>query len=175
MSVEIYREGRCDIMQLFDQYYGKMYQKLKLYAFSQLKDMESAEDVVQDTFCTTIERWEQFCKSQNPEGWLMQTLKYKIMNKKRAEQKNQRIAKECENNEDAIQKQIIPTDDKYGVWMYCRERLSAEEYALLCSVIIEGKKFSEIAQEMGISLWASQKRMQRLLKKLRKMFEDEFI
>ena len=158
-------------MKLFEKYYQSQYNKLLTYAVSQLKDFEAAEDIVHDVFCTAIERGEQFHGSKNPEGWLMQTLKYKIMNKKRADQKRKKGLEVYALNAPPVPCQI----EDYGIWNYCEEILSHEDYMLLYAVVMEEQTFPTIASQIGISLWACQKRMQRLKKNLRKIVKDEFL
>mgnify|MGYP001624421429 FL=1 len=44
--------------------------------------------------------------------------------------------------------------------------LSHEELSLLKSIVLEQKPYIEVSKELGISIWACQKRMQRIRKKL---------
>ena len=44
--------------------------------------------------------------------------------------------------------------------------LPPEDYRLLCRITLEGATHLEVARELGISVWSSQKRLQRIRKKL---------
>ena len=44
--------------------------------------------------------------------------------------------------------------------------LPPEDYRLLCRITLEGATHLEVAKELGISVWSSQKRLQRIRKKL---------
>ena len=47
-----------------------------------------------------------------------------------------------------------------------RALLPPEDYRLLCRITLEGATHLEVAKELGISVWSSQKRLQRIRKKL---------
>ena len=47
-----------------------------------------------------------------------------------------------------------------------RALLPPEDYRLLCRITLEGATHLEVAKERGISVWSSQKRLQRIRKKL---------
>lgn len=47
-----------------------------------------------------------------------------------------------------------------------RALLPPEDYRLLCRITLEGATHLEVAMELGISVWSSQKRLQRIRKKL---------
>ena len=72
------RDG-MDVALLKEIYVNK-YMMFYLYAFTKTKNVGDAEDLVQDAFCTAVEKISSFSSSINPEGWIMQTLKNKIKN-----------------------------------------------------------------------------------------------
>lgn len=45
-----------------------------------------------------------------------------------------------------------------------RALLPPEDYRLLCRITLEGATHLEVARELGISVWSSQKRLQRIRK-----------
>lgn len=49
--------------------------------------------------------------------------------------------------------------------------LKEEEQQLLQKIVWEEKSYETAAEELGLSLWACQKRMQRLRRKIRKALE----
>ena len=53
-----------------------------------------------------------------------------------------------------------------------KQALTPEEYLLLKRLTIDQASHLEVAQEVGISVYASQKRLERIRKKLKKVFPD---
>ena len=158
----------------FTYLYSKQYNAQKLYAYRKLGDLDDAEDVVQEVFCTALEKIDMLLGSENPEAWLMQTLKYKVQNKLRENYK--RISR-VSNLSDSVQYGVemkFECDEDEGRWEYCQQKLSQENYKLLKLVIVEEYTISEAAHELNLSKWVAQKRMQRLMKLLQETFKNKF-
>lgn len=51
--------------------------------------------------------------------------------------------------------------------------VSKEEMYLLRRIVLEKATYLELSKELGITVWTCQKRMQRLLKKLKEKLENE--
>lgn len=62
----------------------KYFKKLTLYAVSALEDSDRAQDVVQDAFHEAVLQIDTLMTHENPGGWLMQTVKYKVRNSERS-------------------------------------------------------------------------------------------
>ena len=58
-----------------EQLYREMNDLLKGYAYSKLADWSRAEEAVQETFRIACGKQEILLDSENPKGWLMNTLK----------------------------------------------------------------------------------------------------
>ena len=67
----------------FDALYLAHVQKLLCYAQSQIQRREIAEELVQDTFHEAYLQFDRLRCHENPGGWLMQTLKNKLLNYRR--------------------------------------------------------------------------------------------
>ena len=50
--------------------------------------------------------------------------------------------------------------------------MTEDESHLLKRIVLDKATYLELSKELGISVWACQKRMQRLLKKLKSALED---
>ena len=142
------------------------YPTLFYYAAARLKDPQLAEDAVQDTFCEALNHPEELSCHPHPAAWLTQTLKYKI--KKQA----QRQAREL------LRQVPLDTARQFGVrhkevrseasiLQTAKEVLTPEEYRLLILLTIEKVSHETAAQELGISVSASYKRLERIRKKLK--------
>lgn len=69
------REATLDPSAWIDRYGDVLYR----YALSRLRDAESAQDVVQETFVAALRARQQFVGSGSEIGWLMGILKRKIV------------------------------------------------------------------------------------------------
>ena len=74
----------------FEGLYYQYFKRLMVYANTALGDPERAQDVVQDTFHEALRRIDVVSVHENPGGWLMQTLKYKIRESERDRQRQLR-------------------------------------------------------------------------------------
>lgn len=68
-----------------EKLYKEMYPALHVYTLRILGDGPLAEEAVQDAFCITCAKREQFLSSPNPQGWIMLTLKHVMQNMLRAQ------------------------------------------------------------------------------------------
>lgn len=75
-----------------EQLYHEIYDKLYRYAKNALSDPSIAEEATQDVFCIACAKSDELLQSNNPQGWLMKTLKYVIQNIKREQAKTRRLA-----------------------------------------------------------------------------------
>ena len=74
------------------QLYREMYETLYVYAKNALSDPHLAEEATQDVFCIACAKSDELLQSNNPKGWLMQTLKNLIRNIKRQRTKMKKLA-----------------------------------------------------------------------------------
>ena len=65
--------------------------------------------------------------------------------------------------EEAVQETFFEAVRKQDALM---RHAKPEDYRLLCRITLEGATHLEVAKELGISVWSSQKRLQRIRKKL---------
>lgn len=157
--------------EFFIQYYKSCFNRLKYYAYSVLRDWDRAEEAVQGVFHTAWRRIDSFMASPAPEGWLVTTLKYTLKNIQRSDQLSAKLfISIAETGELTVP---APPEAEVDVEGICQSLLSKEDYYLLRRWALDHATCGEIAQELNISLWACQKRMQRLMKKLRKHFQIE--
>ena len=85
--------GGCNLQNdRIEQLYHEIYDKLYRYAKNALSDPSIAEEATQDVFCIACAKSDELLQSNNPQGWLMKTLKYVIQNIKREQAKTRRLA-----------------------------------------------------------------------------------
>ena len=162
--------------KLINQLYRNNFCKLKRYA-QMFVHSTQAEEIVQDVFREAVEKVDQLSTHENPDGWLMQVLKNKIRNYQRATQRDL-LRLISIDSEAALQ---IPTqgnvDDRLQeeetvvlAIQKIRATLTEQELYQLKRVIYDNASHKELASELGISIWTSQKRLERARDKLARLF-----
>src|SRR5688572_14893982 len=81
------RSVHAEVDKLYKEHFGKMVASL-LYSSRDI-DLESAEDVVQDSFSAALKDWEINGPPLNPTGWLYKVCKNKALNKIRKDKRTQ--------------------------------------------------------------------------------------
>lgn len=158
-----------DKEQIFTEYYRQYFNKLKIYAYSSLRNWTRAEEAAQDTFHIAWTKIDDFTSSKNPMGWLVNTLKFTIKNIKRHDNYQMKLFISLNDIGE------VSGSDKAEVEIdidgICQSVLSKEEYYLMRRIVLDNATYKEMSEELGIKLWTCQKRMQRILQKLRKYFD----
>lgn len=167
-----------DDRQLLEGLYRQYFKKLYLYASAVLRETGQAEDVVQDTFHEGLRHMDVLAKHPNPGGWLMNTLKYKLKECQRAQRRDLRrlLCLEAAFSDERHLPEILVTAEpelrEEAVLEKIQEALTPEEYHLLKRLVFDRASHLEAAQELGISVYASQKRLERIRDKLHIVFPD---
>jgi len=151
-----------------EELYIEMHDKLTVYAQSALDDPSQAEEAVQDTFRIACAKPDDLLSSNNPRGWLFKTLKNIIKNTlhNRARLNNLLISIDVDTIEDTNSASEENFDFLYS------NIAEKEEYKLLKRIAFEKCTMLEAAQELGISVEACKKRVQRARKKLQKYLKE---
>lgn len=160
MAVKLTREQSKYIAQL----YMDMYDPLHAYAYGILGNQCLSEETVQETFRIACGKPNDLTASPNPKGWLMNTLKYVIRN---AHRKRATLEKYIAAAESADLDRIVSPDHGSNVDLMYSDLVGPAEFRLLKQVIIDGYTMLEVAEELGITVEACKKRVQRAQKKMR--------
>ncbi len=146
-----------------EQMYREMYPTLYAYALRILKDRALAEEAVQDTFCIACAKREQALSNPKPRGWLMLTLKHVMQNMLRTQRKLQRLLFLTAGEEQPTDApELLDVDVLFG------DVSDSEDFRLLKRLALEQYTIAELAQDLGISVEACKKRVQRARKRLQK-------
>ncbi len=150
---------------------------LTLYATSALGNVPKAKEIVQDTFLEAILHMEDknLMTHENPGGWLMQTLKRKIQENDRAQRRYlQRVITMAPEDLPGSASSDDPFDKLECKFILdeIRKILTPEEMHLLERLTLDKASHLEVSKELGITIWGSQKRLQRIREKLRKTFPE---
>lgn len=145
--------------------YFEMYDKLMAYARSSLDDEALAEEAVQETFRIACQKPEKLCESENPQGWLVITLKNTIRNIKSSRATAKRIVETYLLTQ---LKEISFTEDRIHLDVLYENVADMEEFRLLKEMAIDGRSHLEMARSRGITVAACKKRVQRAKEALRR-------
>lgn len=150
--------------ELLKKLYLEYYHSLFLYARSVLQDASLAEEAAQDTFYIACVKQEQLAASGNPAGWLVQTLKNILRNMKRSHSSLYSFMRTTVLYDDAV---LREGREDANVDLLYGDLLPEEDFHLLKRIVLERYSYLEAAEELGISLEACRKRVQRIKGRLR--------
>lgn len=155
---------RCEPWkETVEKLYKEMYPALHAYARRVLEDSALAEEAIQDAFCIACARRDQFLTSPNPQGWIMLTLKHVMQNMLRAQAKQQKhLSLDAGVALPAGGPELVSVDVLFS------DVSKSEDFQLLKRVALDHYTMPELAWELGISVEACKKRVQRARKRLQK-------
>ncbi len=142
-----------------------MYDMLFTYAKCLLESPALAEEAVQETFRIACVKPEALAESENPRGWITNTMKNVVRNMKRSYASLARLVVQSLSAEEQIMQGSAAdnyTDIEYS------DLIVPDEYELLKSIVLEKNSIRDAARERGISVEACRKRVQRAKQKLQK-------
>lgn len=161
-----------------EELYRTYFESLRMYAVCTLKNADLSEEVVQDTFHEASRHLEELVQHPNPGGWLRVTLKYKIAHVQRDMSRYRKRIVSLDTGD--VYGDQIPSVEGYfpqqteSILQTVREVLTEEEWALLRKIALENQPYKTVAEELGTTIWACQKRVQRIREKLRQPLKDYF-
>ena len=161
---------RPEYSERIEQLYLEMYDMLLTYARCSFKEESLAEEAVQETFQIACLKPDKLCESQNPRGWLVNTLKYTILNMKRSRES----ARQLLSNYLITQNECIAfSEDKLSLKLMYEDVSHTEEFKLIKEMAIDGRSHLEMANARGISVNACKKRVQRAKETLQKKIKQD--
>ena len=137
-----------------EQLYYEMYEWLFGYANASLSDPSRSEEAVQETFRIACDKLPVLLNSENPKGWLVNTLKGVLRNFLRKDARDSRVFVPLPEQYDCEQPQELPPELLY------QDLARTREYELLMK-FSEAGSVRELAAALGISENACKKRIQR--------------
>ena len=153
---------------LIEQLYREMYHQLFIYARNALNDASFAEEAVQDTFRIACAKVTALETSPNPKGWLLNVLKNVIRNMRRRQIQITKVTMEAMMNDS----EIAPEGTEQTVDLMYSDVIPREEFLLLKRIALEQLTMLELSQELGISVEACKKRVQRARNKMKTRLEE---
>lgn len=155
---------------IFESYYRQYYRQIVIHAYRFLQNWPMANEAAQETFLVAWRRFEVFRSSENQVGWLKVTAKNVALNMMaRAHREQKLFISMCEVPESAV---AGTGELPVSAELLFQNMMTEDEIHLLKRIVLEKATYLELAKELNISVWACQKRMQRLLKKLKHSLDD---
>lgn len=148
-----------------EELYRKHFHELQVHAYRYLGDWQSAAEATQDAFHIAWRKIFDVMSSDNPIGWMKNTVKNTARNMVKSRAKYLSLfvsAEELPGISD-----VYEFEEDSSLAQECKEVLTEKKYHIFKRVAIDGATQLEVAKEMGLSLWACQKRVQRIMKILR--------
>jgi len=155
-------------IQEIERLYLQLYPLLFEYARSTLPSDALAEEAVQDTFQIACQKPEALLGSPNPEGWIVNTLKNVLRNTVRNQNTARRILTAYLS---AHAKELAAAADQADMELLYGDIIASEEFQLVKSITLDGRSYLDVARELGISVAACRKRVQRAREILKKKLE----
>ena len=145
--------------------YREMYGMMVNYAkHALLGDGTIAEEAVQETFRIAVTKAAQLSDSENPRGWLINTLKNVLTNMRREQARAERLLRKAAANAAQFSGSTAAE---------ITDLIGDEDIRLLRRVILDGFSTREAAYELNISVEACKKRIQRAKARLREAMEED--
>lgn len=137
------------------------------YANIVLSNASLAEEAVQETFVIACIKQHALENSPNPEGWIMNTLKNVCRNIQK--NRNYYLSRILSLNESVLGTTTLESENLWETNV--QDFISKEDFMILKKVILEGYSYKDLANELGISLEACKKRVQRAKQRFRKNYD----
>ena len=164
--------------EFIDALYRDYFDDMFTYANASLNDEFLAQDLVHDAFHLALERVDELQNHPNLIGWLKIVIKNKV---KEYHRERKAFLTYCQSIDDF---QMDLPDSRFdpatlleeesfdAILKKLQQYLTQDEYYLFRRFRLEHASHLQIAQELNISVWTSQKRWERVKKKLKKFSKN---
>ncbi len=132
-----------------------------------LRSEQDAQDVIQETFCRYLEKNPSFTDSEHEKAWLIKVAANCCKDLLRFRLRHPQISI------DTLADSLITNPDQHETFIELLE-LPLKQRAVIYLYYVEGYQVKEIAELLGISIWAVKKRMQRGREQLRVLCKEEW-
>lgn len=141
------------------------------YAVTLLGNAATAEEAVQESFRIACMKPEALIRSDNPVGWMVNTMKHAVRNIKRT-QLRRRTGATLSLDDDEVFLAQPGRPDEYADVEFS-DLMTDEEYRMLKWHVLLDVSIKDIAETMDISEEACKKRIQRTKKRVQKILSEK--
>lgn len=145
--------------------YEAQYEKMLKLAYRMVGSIETAQDLVHETFLLALFNQDKLADHPNPEGWLMKTLRNLTLNERRRIENHSTVPLGMVDN--YIGKELDTSLD-----LLFPKQLSKEEREILVWRFEQKMEYREIADRLGVSEAGCRSRVSRAIAHCRKYMND---
>lgn len=156
--------------QVFIPYHRRLY----LLALRLLGDSDEAKDAVQDLYLRLWEKRDTLVISDNPEGFLMMSMRNHCISSLRTRRQSVDIDKVADHSGDDLS-EAIESRDRVAYMIRLIETLPPAQRDALTMRDLHGCEMSEIEQELNVSASNARTLLSRARTALRKHFQNRAI
>lgn len=155
-------------------YFNTYFEVLHYYAYTILKNNDDAKDAVQTVFLKLWEKRAELDEEQSVKSYLYTAVYHQCLNKMRHEKIKQKYATQSDTAMHAPADDLISKERSNQIWREI-DNLPPQCRLIFSKSRFEGKKYTEIAAEMGLSVKTIEVQIGKALKTLRKKLFGIFI
>ncbi|MDR0889273.1 MAG: sigma-70 family RNA polymerase sigma factor [Oscillospiraceae bacterium] len=154
---------KAEQLHQVEEIYRQSYSAVTVHAYRFLGNWEEANEAAQEVFRIVCAKPKGLLTSENQIGWLKTTARYvcfAILRERTARWKHEQSLDEIEEYRlPAVIDELLPNEltEVRGV-------ASEEDLRLLYQIFVEERSYQDVADALGISVWACYKRVQRIIK-----------
>ena len=153
-----------ELEQVFREEYGRVVATL----IRDLRDVELAEDSLQDALAAALEAWPRDGLPRNPGAWLTITARRKAIDRLRRERRLTELVAELEQEtEEDVDEMTIPDERLQLVFTCCHPALATEAQVALTLRLVGGLTVPEIARAFLVPEETLAQRLVRAKRKIR--------
>lgn len=155
----------------FEELYVAHFERLCYHSFCIVDDGDDAKDIVNDVFTFVYDRWEEY--SERPLGSFLFTLVHNASIDFTRHKVTHRKYEQYVLTHDSDVEQFSDYEARVQRVIEELDKMPSQMQRVFKGCYIEGKKYQEIADEMGISINTVKTNIFRGLKMLRKKLSEE--
>lgn len=141
--------------------------ELRGFLHNQLRDHQTAEDVLQETFLKAMREGRGFCTLDQPRAWLFRVARNAATDRQRLGKPHEPIEAHAETLPQPAPDDTAPVDALASCLERVMGELSAEDAAVLRACDLEGRAQKDFAESQGLTLAAVKSRLLRARQRLR--------
>jgi RNA polymerase sigma-70 factor, ECF subfamily len=146
-------------------YFHQYFEGLRRYAYTLLRDDEEAKDAAQAIFLKLWEKADEIDSSQSVKSYLYTSVYNHCLNIKRHQKVKDRHAASSKEPTYTMQDNLSKKEDSRQVTVFL-ESLPPRCREIFVMSRLDGKKYTEIASELGISVKTVEAQMGKALKRI---------
>lgn len=164
---------RSDQGALLEKLYRSYFRLLVVHAYRTLGNWDDANFAAQEAFHVACEKIDQLADSENQIGWLKNTVRNVCYRLIRERNRQALLFSSLDELTDAEMPAASDHTDAQSMDIL-EELVSKDEIELLKKIILDGIPYAQAAEELGCSIWACRKRVQRSIEKIRQKYREKF-